>query len=239
MTYTATEWRSVPVFNPILRIVARTSSRAFVGLPLCRNEDWLTVAMRFTGDVFKTVNELSKIPKAIRPFYAWMCSSTKLITSHRKKAEILLAPTIQGRLENERLAEKNGTDYEKPNDMLQWLREIVVPQHRNLEHLSELQLQVSLATIHSTCNAFLGALLDLAAHPECIQPIREEIEAVIAENNGVIDRTVLRNMKKTDSFFKESMRTSPHLRKYITTLSLKSYSYFFVKSVSIARLRKA
>jgi len=237
--YTATEWRPVEIFNPILRTVSRTSSRVFVGLPLCRNEEWLTVAMRFTRDVYKTVNNLARIPKLIRPFYAWMYNSTELISTHRKKAEILLGPTIQSRLEGERLAEKNGAVYEKPNDMLQWLTDQVEPCHKTIESLSELQLQTGLATIHSTCNSFVTALLDLAAHQECIQPIREEIEAAITENNGVIDRTALRKMKKTDSFFKESMRLSPHLCKYITTLSLRSYSYFFVKSVSTTRLRKA
>ena len=219
--YTLTEWRSVQIFTTILRTVTRTSSRVFVGLPLCRNEDWLIVAMRYTGDVFRTVDKLTSIPKLIRPFYAWIFNSTKLIKSHRTKAETLLGPAIQRRLEEKRLAEKNGTIYEKPDDMLQWLADLVQPHHKTTESLSELQLLASLASIHSTCNTFLNALFDLAAHQECIQPIREEMEAVISANNGVIDREALRKMRKTDSFFKESMRKNPHLCKYTTTFSLK------------------
>ncbi|PUU81494.1 cytochrome P450 [Tuber borchii] len=203
---TTDEWKSVEIFTTVLRTVARTSSRVFIGLPLCRNEDWLTVAMGFTGDLIITVNKLASTPKLIRPFYAWMFNSTKLISSHRRKAQTLLGPIIQRRFEEERLAEENGTIYEKPDDMLQWFIDRVEPRHKNTEDLSELQLLSGLASVHATSLSFTNALYDLAAHQECVQPIREEIEAVISENNGVIDRAALRKMRKTDSFFKESAR---------------------------------
>ena len=217
---TAIGWKSVEIFAPLLRTVARMSSRVFVGLPLCRNEDWLTVSMTFTGDVFLTLAKLTSIPKPFRPFYAWITGSTKLINSHRKKAQAVLGPVIQRRLEEERLAEKNGTVYKKPNDMIQWFIDLVEPHHKTTESLSELQLLAILASIHTTSLSFLNTLFDLAAHPECIQPIREEIESVISENNGVLDRATMRKMKKTDSFFKEAMRAKIGLCKFITTFLL-------------------
>ena len=222
--YTVTEWRSVEIFILILRTVARTSGRVFVGLPLCRNEDWLAVSMGFTGDLFMAIEKLGSLPKPIRPFYTWMFNSTKLISLHRKKAQTLLGPIIQGRLGEERLAKENGSAYKKPSDMLQWLTDLVEPRHKNTEDLSELQLFASVASIHTTSLSFLNVLYDLAAHQECVQPIREEIEAVISANNGMIDSAALRKMTKTDSFFKESTRGQFNLRKYITTFSLKSSS---------------
>ena len=171
-----------------------------------------------------TADKLRSIPKPIRPFYAWMFNSTRLISSHRKKAQTLLGPIIQRRFEEERLAKENGSVYRKPNDMLQWLADLVKPRHKTIEDLSELQLIAILASIHTTSLSFLNALYDLAAHQECVQPIREEIEAVISANNGVIDRAALRKMRKTDSFFKESMRRTLGIRKYITIFSLNSSS---------------
>ena len=218
------EWISVEIFTYILRTVARTSSRVFVGLPLYRNEDWLTVSIRFTRDISMTADKLRSIPKPIRLFYAWMFNSTKLISSHRKKAPTLLGPIIQRRFEEERLAEENRTVYEKPDDMLQWLTDLVKPRHKTVEDLSELQLIAILASIYTTSNSFLNALYDLAAHQECVQPIREEIEAVISVNNRVIDRAALCKMRKADSFFKESMRRTLGIRKSITIFSLKSSS---------------
>ena len=168
-----------------------------------------------------TADKLRSIPKPIRPFYAWMFNSTKLISSHRKKAQTLLGPIIQRRFEEERLAKENGSVYKKPNDMLQWLADLVKPRHKTIEDLSELQLIAILASIHTTSLSFLNALYDLAARQECVQPIREEMEAVISANNGVIDRAALRKIRKTDSFFKESMRRTLGVRKYITIFSLK------------------
>ena len=171
-----------------------------------------------------TVDKLTSIPKLIRPFYAWIFNSTRLINSHRKKAQTLLGPIIQGRLEEERLAKENGTIYEKPDDMLQWLTDLVEPHHKNIEDLSELQLLSNLASIHTTSLSFLNALYDLAAHQECVQPIRQEIEAVLWANNGVIDKAALRKMRKTDSFFKESTRETLGLCKCITAFSGRLYS---------------
>ncbi|PUU81492.1 cytochrome P450 [Tuber borchii] len=196
--YTVTEWRSIEIFTPIRRMVAHTSSRVFVGLPLCRNEDWLTISMRYTSEFLMTVDKLRSIPKLIRPFYAWMFNSTKLIKSNRKKAQTLLGPIIQRRLEEERLAKEIGSVYKKPNDMLQWLTDLIEPRHKTIEDLSELQLLAILASIHTSLS-FLNALCNLAANQECVQPIREEIEAVISANNGVVDsRKILKSVTLSD-----------------------------------------
>ncbi|CUS09025.1 unnamed protein product [Tuber aestivum] len=226
---TTEEWTSVGIFIPILRMVARVSGRAFVGLPLCRNEDWLKITIQFTGDVFTTFSKLSTVSKLLRPLYAYMWNSVKNLTASRKKGEALLTPILRERLEEKRLAEKNGAVFQRHNDMIEWLSDRVQPKDRNPEILSELLLLVGLAAIHSTSLAFLNALLDLAQHRECIQPIREEIETVLSENNGVFDREALRKMRKTDSFFKESMRGKVGLfsfnRKVMKNYTLSDGTY--------------
>jgi hypothetical protein len=51
---------------------------------------------------------------------------------------------------------------------------------------------------------FTQALYDLAARPQYIQPMREEVEAVIQEEGWT--KAALGQMYKVDSFIKESMR---------------------------------
>lgn len=61
------------------------------------------------------------------------------------------------------------------------------------------------------------ALVDLAAHPEYIAPLREEIERVIAEDGYSVDESGTKKLKKQsfpkltkmDSFLKESQRFNP------------------------------
>ena len=47
-------------------------------------------------------------------------------------------------------------------------------------------------------------MYNLAAHPQYIQPLRDEVEAVIAEDGW--SKLSLQKMRKLDSFLKESMR---------------------------------
>ena len=42
------EWTMIKPYHEILELVARTSARVFVGLPLCRTEKWLEISTQFT-----------------------------------------------------------------------------------------------------------------------------------------------------------------------------------------------
>ena len=42
------EWTTIKPYHAILELVARTSARVFVGLPLCRTEKWLEISTQFT-----------------------------------------------------------------------------------------------------------------------------------------------------------------------------------------------
>ncbi|PWW77972.1 cytochrome P450 [Tuber magnatum] len=204
--FSTDEWVSVAIFPVALRIIARVSARAFISLPLCRNEDWLTITITFARDVSKAVDELAGVPKMIRPLYAYLWNPAKEVGSHKRKAESFLAPIIRERLEEESLAEKNATDYQKPTDLLQWLLDRLERHHKTPEALSLMLLQIGLASIHSTALSVTNTMFDLSQHQECAQQIREEMEATISANGGVLDRTVLRKMRKTGSFFKEVIR---------------------------------
>jgi hypothetical protein len=52
--------------------------------------------------------------------------------------------------------------------------------------------------------AFTHALYDLAANPQYIQPLREEVEVNLAEKGWT--KAAMDKMWKVDSFLKESMR---------------------------------
>jgi len=131
------------------------------------------------------------------------------IEERRRPSYLLFKDVLKER--DSQLAKENGAVYEKPNDMLQWLIDLVEPHQKTTEDLSELQLLSNLPSVHTTSLTFLNTLFDLAAHPECLPPIRKEIETVMSSNNVVIDRAALRNMRRTDSFFR-------HLCKYYTSV---------------------
>jgi cytochrome P450 len=76
---------------------------------------------------------------------------------------------------------------------------------------------VSFAAIHTTTTTSCQAIFDLVVRPEYIQPLRDEIEQVIAEDGHEADsdgflklkKASLTKLKKLDSFLKESQRFNP------------------------------
>ena len=44
------EWTTIKPYHTILDLVARTSARVFVGLPLCRSAEWLDISTQFTEE---------------------------------------------------------------------------------------------------------------------------------------------------------------------------------------------
>ncbi|KAG6808415.1 hypothetical protein H0H92_004233 [Tricholoma furcatifolium] len=48
----STEWVSIPAFDAVINVVARTGNRLFVGLPLCRHPEYLRLARNWAIDVF-------------------------------------------------------------------------------------------------------------------------------------------------------------------------------------------
>ena len=85
---------------------------------------------------------------------------------------------------------------------------------------------MSFASVNTTTNALVFIVLDLAARPEYIQPLRDEIEEVIKQDNveedenGVLrfKQSSLAKLWKLDSFMKESSRLSKNPSKVTLTI---------------------
>jgi cytochrome P450 len=142
----------------------------------------------------------------------WQVSRNLLI------AQQLVVPIVEERREMEAA---NRTDYEKPNDFLQWLMdEAWSERDREPRELVHRLLVLALASVHTTSMTATQILFDLVARPEYLEPLREEILQALAEDGGW-KKTTLTKMRKLDSFMKESQRLNgPSLSKLsISTLT--------------------
>lgn len=119
----------------------------------------------------------------------------------------LLKPVIKARREAE------GTEgYEKPNDMLQWMMDRRIKSNardRDYQYLAQIQLTLAFAAIHTTTISTTHMIYDLGSMPEYIDIIREEIKEELPKNDGKWDGRLMKALKKTDSFMKESQRHNP------------------------------
>lgn len=178
------EWVKLPALHTTMQIVCRATNRIFVGLPVCRNADYLRIGVGFTLDVVQSALFLNLFPRFMKPFIG---ARLPLVPQAVEAAEKHLRPLIEERL---RKMEEYGENWsEKPNDMLQWFLEEAEGPEREVKHWTMRILLLNFAAIHTSS-----------------RPMREEVEAVLKE--GGWTRASTQKMRKVDSFLRESQRMS-------------------------------
>jgi cytochrome P450 len=138
---------------------------------------------------------MNLFPNFVQPLIGKCLTHVK---NAQRKAERFLVPIIEERY---RLPPE-----ERPNDFLSWLMEDAVDEERDPHNLTLRILMVNFAAIHTTSKALTFILYQLLAHPECILPLREEVESIVNEQGWT--KASLSNMRKLDSFLREAQRVS-------------------------------
>jgi cytochrome P450 len=118
------------------------------------------------------------------------------IPKHLKIMSRLIDSVVKERLE----AEEQDPNYVKPADMTQWLIDNCPPEKRMDTEFHALgQLNTSFAAIHTTTGALTHNVYDMAAHPEYMEPLREEYEQVLATDGGFLTKQSMTKLKKVSS----------------------------------------
>ncbi|KAI0668027.1 cytochrome P450 [Trametes maxima] len=213
------EWLSVDVTKVIQKVVARASSRVFVGETASRIQEYLDLSVEFTVDVIKDRTILNLFPNFLKPVIAALFANRALTNILRARKH--LKPIIDERVAN---VKKYGNSWaEKPNDMLQWIIEAAETRDNSYEAIIQRLMLVNFAAIHTSSNSFTNVLYHLAQHPQYLAPLREEIEGVIKDEGWT--KLGMGKMWKLDSFFRESQR--------IDGISLVSLTRVAMKDVTL------
>ncbi|KAK0617480.1 cytochrome P450 [Immersiella caudata] len=212
------DWTKVKPRHAMSRIASLMSGRAFVGLPLSRDEDWVEATVNYTQNVSWAWMILHILPKPIRFLVAPLLPQVRSLKRQRAINEEKLAPLLAAKQKEQngqngrskKAADKSaGTEKSPGGDLVDWF----VSQYRHPPSVRELgrdQLLATFASIYNLSNALSYILFDLAAtSPEDVEAMRDEVRAVLAESGGVIDKNALVKLRKLDSFAKESQRLSP------------------------------
>ncbi|KAF8446215.1 cytochrome P450 [Boletus edulis BED1] len=212
------EWKSVPAFSIIQKIVCRTTNRAFTGLPLCRDPDWIDLNIRCTVDMIAGGVIIGLFPKFMRPLAARLL--TRVPQCIRRGAK-LLGPIIEERQE---YLDEYGTEWDdKPNDFLSWLMDEAEGAELTVDRLTRRILVSNFAAIHTTSNGFTQALFYLAANPQYIPPLREEVEGIVQKEGW--SKSAVGKMRKVDSFLKECLRFEGVLFASLPRKALKDFTF--------------
>ncbi|KAI0320027.1 cytochrome P450 [Amylostereum chailletii] len=212
------EWVKVRAIPAVLKVVCRASNRVFVGSPLCRDEDFQNLNIEYAKDVIVAGKLISMFPEFLHSLAAPLLTPLPKQTRRQMRH---LAPIIT---ERQRKLAEYGTEWEdKPDDMLMWLMEAATGEERSLTNLSRRILAINFAAIHTTSLSFTHALYHLAAGPEYVKPLREEIESIVAEERW--SKAGFGKMHKLDSFMRESQRFNSLATANLTRFTLKPFTF--------------
>ncbi|KAG6333854.1 hypothetical protein ID866_5229 [Astraeus odoratus] len=164
-----------------------------------RNSEWLDFCLQSAIDAMVSGAKLEFFPHLMWPLLARFLTTA---SSHTKKGIQYLSPIIKERQRLRAEGVHGRNEIDSPNDFLQWLIE-------NGTESSEMEithrmLVMFFASIHATSNSLMTAIYNLAAHPEYLKPLREEVDTSVYQDGWT--KASVDKMHKVDSFLKESHR---------------------------------
>ncbi|KAJ5598221.1 hypothetical protein N7537_008305 [Penicillium hordei] len=213
------EWKSYHIAQKIPYMIARLSSLIFVGETISHDDEWIDVSVNYAIDAFMAMRDLREWPSILHPIVHWFLPSTQKLRTHLEMARSIISREIDRRALI-RAGKLPADDPPRGSDALDWYRETAEARDNLTFDQSCAQVGLALAAIHTTSNLLTNVMYDLAAYPEYIQPLRDEICAVAAED-GVLKKTSLLKLKLMDSVMKESQRTNPLSLTSMNRLALK------------------
>ncbi|KAF8581004.1 cytochrome P450 [Ramaria rubella] len=212
------DWTRIKALDTTMTIVARTSNRVFVSAPICRHPEYIAIAKQFTVNVVVGAKIIGIFPDFLKPLVA------RFFTNAPKAIKIALKhlqPVVEQR---QAQIDENGPDYPgKPLDALSWLMDEAQGEERTASNLTRRVLTLNFAAIHTSSISFTQALFQVALLPEYIQPLPEEIEAVVAEHGW--NKVAMNSMRKLDSFLKECQRFKGLGLASMTRRAMKEYTF--------------
>ncbi len=202
------DWTPLKPYEIFVDVIARITARVMVGPELCRNKEWLELSIGVTSRMW-TASQT--IPEKYSPGWRWLAPwfhpGSKVLHSCHNTAARLLEPVYQ-----KRVAAMSSPNEEagKPMDCIQWLLNSTNKgEIRKLMEITNEQLVLAFASIHTSSATTTSTLYDLLAHPEYFDDLQAEIEQSVAVHGQTWSRRAISQLEKLDSFMKESQRLNP------------------------------
>lgn len=194
------DWTPVAIHDRILKLVGTNNARVFLSETASADEEWVGASTEYVLSVFDCIRALKEWPPWMRPFVYRFLPERAAITRQWVRGRRRVQACMQERT-------MKGGILENPPSMLDHLS-----SGKNSHMADDLEKQVlfqmtlvAVGTV-TTFASTVQAVYDLVMHPEYIPILRDEIELVPVDENGMFTKEAITAMQKLDSFIKESQR---------------------------------
>lgn len=207
-----TEWHSAHIYAQGVDLVTRTVAFVVVGEDLCHNAEWIEIARQHALTMAVQARELRLWPVALRRTVHWLKGAK--LRDQVRRTRAMVEPVVKRRRAEAAECLSKGIDPPVYIDALQWFEDAAQGEWYDA---AGTQLAMDFATIYATSDLLVGALQDIARHPDIMEPLREEIRTCIGE--GGWTPSSLYKMKLMDSCLKETQRIKP-----VECATMRSYA---------------
>lgn len=208
----ADDWKEIGVYGSCITVISRITQLVLLGEEFMNNDEWQRVATEHSVDVFKAAATLHQWPSWLRPVVHWFLPECRRIRAQVKQARAIIGPEVKRRVQYREMLLKNadGNTKERPRRVLDSVDWFVAanPENKPFDYAGT-QMSLAMAANQTSSNALSYYLGDLLSHPEYVQPLRDEVTAVLRDTGGKFDKAALHRLVLMDSFMKESMRLHP------------------------------
>lgn len=183
-------------------LIAQLTARIFVGKELCRNRDWIQIALGYTANRAAAIKELHQYGRLI-PVLHWFLPSCRALRACVRDARPLVESILKAHREK---TKTQGEQKEESVDALSWIDGVAGGTGVRYDPTLT-QLRLAYAAVHTTSDMMGKVLAAICEHNELIQPLRKEIVAVVNEHGWT--EAALAKMLLLDSVLKETQRLEP------------------------------
>ncbi|RGP74498.1 hypothetical protein FLONG3_6057 [Fusarium longipes] len=202
-------WTPVQVHDRVLRLIATNNARVFQGTAASLDEEWLSASTGYVLACFDCIRALKQWHPWLRPLVYRFIPERAAIKDQWAKGRKRVMASMKDR-------QRKGGNLEDPPTMLDHLsngRNEPMANDVEMQLLHQMTL-IAVGTV-TTFSSTTQAIYDLAAHPEYVPILRQEVESLPRDKDGQFNRDSTLAMEKLDSFLKESQRfNSPDLTTF-------------------------
>ncbi|KAI1822227.1 cytochrome P450 [Xylaria intraflava] len=224
-------WREVNVYDTMLHVVSRLSIRVLMGIPLCRDENFLSICSNFIRKVALAAAAISLFPRFLQPIVGPIFTVYDYILYLRCRSYLM--PTIHERLDRLQKTdteEQSSKTQTPPNDYVEWAighalaKPAVNPAELDPRVIAARLAVLAFAMIQSSVITLTNTIFDIAASPQCAESLasmREEVRREIETAGKPTARKIrprwgrktLWRMTRVDSALRESLRLNGFIER--------------------------
>ncbi|KAJ4308419.1 hypothetical protein N0V84_012116 [Fusarium piperis] len=200
-------------------MVSKISACLMHSESVSNNKVWLDITEGYVLEATTYAQIIKTWPPYLRPLAHWFLPNRHVLSKQWNEAK----EVVRSSLERKKAGVTEATG--RPPTLLDYeIEGGAGTSGRDLDKQVQNQLLLAVASIHTTSSSIIHCIYDLAARPQYVPELREEIKSVLEECNGTFTKEGLAKLHKLDSFMKESQRfNSPDLTTF-QRISIKPFT---------------